>query len=109
MKATPRSRARRPAAQGPAPAAGPMRPARELPIIHPHAAGIDVGATEHYVCVPADAVGAGEWAVRKFGAFSGELDQLVDWLLACHVTTVAMESTGVYWIPLYQKLEAAGL
>jgi len=86
-----------------------MRPARELPIIHPHAAGIDVGATEHYVCVPADAVGAGESAVRKFGAFSGELDQSVDWLLACHVTTVAMESTGVYWIPLYQKLEAAGL
>jgi transposase len=59
--------------------------------------------------VPADAVGPIECPVRSFGAFTGELDQLVEWLLACKVTTVAMESTGVYWIPLYQKLEAAGL
>jgi transposase len=109
MKASKPSRVPRPAAKRSAPASGPMCPAKELPVLHPHAAGIDVGATEHYACVPADAVGASESAVRSFGAFSGELDQLVEWLLACQVSTVAMESTGVYWIPLFQKLEAAGL
>jgi transposase len=80
-----------------------------MPVIHPHAAGIDVGSVEHYVCVPADAVPAGESAVRSFGGFTGELDKLVEWLQHCGVRTVAMESTGVYWIALAQKLEAAGL
>jgi transposase len=86
-----------------------IRPANKLPVVHPHAAGIDVGATEHSVCVPEDAVPAGESPVRQYRAFSGNLDQLVEWLQACKVQTVAMESTGVYWIPLYQKLERAGL
>jgi transposase len=86
-----------------------IRPASRLPVVHPHAAGIDVGATEHSVCVPGDAVTAGEPPVRQFRAFTGDLDQLVEWLQACKVKTVAMESTGVYWIPLYQKLECAGL
>jgi len=86
-----------------------IRPTNKLPVLHPHAAGIDVGATEHSVCVPEDAVPAGESPVRQFKAFTGDLDQLVEWLQACHVKTVAMESTGVYWIPLYQKLERAGL
>jgi hypothetical protein len=80
-----------------------------LPVLHPHSAGIDVGATQHFVCVPADAVGADESPVRSFGAFTGQLNQVVEWLRACQVQTVAMESTGVYWIPLFQKLEAAGL
>ena len=101
---TPRHAANKPPSE-----AGPIRPAKELPVINPHAAGIDVGATQHYVCVPADAVAAGESVVRNFGAFTGELDQVVEWLQACQVSTVAMESTGVYWIPLFQKLEAAGL
>jgi transposase len=109
MEATKPSRAPRTAAKRPIPATGPTRPAKDLPVINPHAAGIDVGATQHYVCVPADTVGADESTVRRFGAFTGELNQLVEWLLACRVTTVAMESTGVYWIPLFQKLEAAGL
>ncbi len=109
MKAAKPSQAPRTVAKRSVPAVGPIRPAKDLPVINPHAAGIDVGATEHYVCVPADAVGADESAVRSFGAFTGELDQLVEWLLACQVTTVAMESTGVYWIPLFQKLEMAGL
>jgi transposase len=109
MKAAKPSQAPHHAANKPPSAAGPIRPAKELPVINPHAAGIDVGATEHYVCVPADAVGDSESAVRSFGAFTGELDQLVEWLLACKVTTVAMESTGVYWIPLFQKLEGARL
>ncbi len=78
-------------------------------MVHPHSAGIDVGATEHSVCVPEDAVPAGESAVRQFRAFTGDLDQLVEWVRRCKVETVAMESTGVYWIPIYQKLERAGL
>ncbi len=87
----------------------PIKPAANLPVIHPHAAGIDIGSVEHYVCVPADAVAAGESAVRRFSGFTGELDKLVAWLQGCGVRTVAMESTGVYWIPLAQKLEAAGI
>jgi transposase len=86
-----------------------IRPAKQLPVLHPHAAGIDVGATEHSVCVPEDAVPTGASSVRQYRAFTGQLDQLVEWLQACAVQTVAMESTGVYWIPLYQKLERAGL
>jgi transposase len=86
-----------------------FRPSAQLPIIHPHAAGIDVGATSHWVCVPEDSVGAGESAVREFGAYTRDLDELVEWLLKCGVKTVAMESTSVYWIPLAQKLDAAGL
>jgi transposase len=82
--------------------------AKSLTVIHPHAAGVDIGATEHHGAVPPDAVPAGQPAVRRFGTFSEDLDQLVEWLKACGVTTVAMESTGVYWIPLFQKLEAAG-
>lgn len=88
----------------PAPA---IKPAAKMPVIHPHAAGIDVGSMEHYVCVASDAVAAGEASVRSFGAFSGELDKLVEWLRSCGVKTAAMESTGVYWIALAQKLEAA--
>jgi transposase len=88
---------------------GPIRPAARMPVVNPHAAGIDVGSTEHYVCVPEDAVPEGESNVRSFGAFTGDLDKLVEWLQLCGVKTVAMESTGVFWIPLAQKLEAAGL
>src|SRR6266699_6053769 len=74
-------------------------------IIHPHAAGIDVGAEEHWVCVPAD---RDAQPVQKFSAFTCDLHRLADWFTACRVTTVAMESTGVYWIPLFQILEARG-
>jgi transposase len=88
---------------------GPIRPAASLPVINPHAAGIDIGASEHYVCVPVDAVSAEQSPVRRFGAFTRDLDQLVEWLRSCGVTTAAMESTGVYWVALYEKLEAAGI
>lgn len=80
-----------------------------MPVINPHAAAIDVGATSHWVCVPEDAVAEGESPVREFGAYTCDLDELVEWLLKCGVKTVVMESTSVYWIPLFQKLEAAGL
>jgi len=78
-------------------------------VVHPHAAGIDVGATEHYVAVPPDRMAEGESAVRRFGAFTQDLEMLVEWLKACLVDTVAMESTGIYWLPLFQKLEASGI
>ena len=76
-----------------------------MPIIHPHAAGIDVGAEEHWVCVPAD---RDAQPIQKFSAFPCDLHRLADWLTACQITTVVMESTSVYWIPLFQILEARG-
>jgi transposase len=80
-----------------------------LSVVNPNAAGIDVGSTSHYVAVPPGSVAEGESAVRKFGGFTPDLDQMVEWLKACGVTTVAMESTGVDWIAPYEKLKAAGL
>jgi transposase len=76
-----------------------------MPQLNAHAAGIDVGASAHYVAVPADRA---EQPVRSFGAFTEDLHALAKWLRECGVTTVAMESTGVYWIPLYQILESSG-
>jgi hypothetical protein len=84
-------------------------PAQELQILRPDAAGIDCGAQEHYIAVPPERVSAGEATVRRFSAFTEGLDAAVEWLKACRVTTVAMEATGIYWIPLHQKLEAAGI
>lgn len=75
------------------------------PTIHPRAAGIDIGAKEHWVCVPP---GSASENVRKFGPFTADLMALADWLQECGVTTVAMEATGVYWIPVFQILEARG-
>jgi transposase len=91
------------------PKVGPTKPAEQMPTLHPHAAGIDLGNTAHWVCVPADSVAAGESPVREFGVFNPQLDQMVEWLKRCQVRTVALESTGVMWIPVFQKLEAAGL
>src|SRR4029453_2228819 len=88
---------------------GTIRPSANLPVVNGHAGGIDVGSTEHYVCVPEDAVGEDESNVRSFRTFSGELNKLVEWLQQCGVRTVALESTGVFWIPLVQKLDYAGL
>jgi transposase len=70
--------------------------------IQPNAAGIDIGAEEIYVCVPA---GRDEERVQVFPTFTSDLHQLADWLKACGVETVAMESTGVYWVPLFDILE----
>ena len=87
----------------------PLRPSAQMPIVNPHAAGIDIGATAHWVCVPEDAVPPDQSPVREFGARTPDLDVLVEWLLKCGVKTIAMESTSVYWIPLAYKLDAAGL
>jgi transposase len=85
-----------------------MQAPEQMDIVNRHAAGIDCGAREHYAAVPPDSVKQGEPIVRSFSAFTQGLDALVEWFKVCGVTTVAMESTGVYWIALYQKLEAAG-
>ena len=74
--------------------------------INENAAGIDLGSGEHWVCVPA---GRADKNVRRFGCFTPDLIALVDWLIECQVDTVAMEATGVYWIPVFQILEARGL
>jgi transposase len=78
---------------------------QKLEMIRPNAAGIDVASAEHWVCVPEDRA---EPHIRRFGTFTRDLSAIADWLAECGVTTVAMESTGVYWIPLYQVLEARG-
>jgi len=88
---------------------GSGKPAKQMPTVHPHAAGIDLGNAEHFVCVPADSVPAGQNPVRSFGVFNPQLDEMVEWLKRCQVQSVAIESTGVMWIPVFQKLEAAGL
>jgi transposase len=76
-----------------------------LDVMHPDAAGIDVGNSAHYVAVRPD---RDPDSVRRFDCFTAELHRLADWLQHCGVTTVAMQSTGVYWIPLYEILDARG-
>jgi transposase len=76
-----------------------------LSVQHPHAAGIDVHSDMHMVCVPAD---RDSQPVRRFGANTCDLLAIADWLTQCGVTTVALESTGVYWIPLLELLESRG-
>ncbi|HKB40041.1 MAG TPA: IS110 family transposase [Gemmataceae bacterium] len=118
------SRHKRPPAQAKSSAnEAPPRPASRppraqpvtLPVLNPNAAGIDVHSDMHMVCVPADRVSSaaaeaasGPANVRRFGANSCDLRAIADWLAECGVTTVAMESTGVYWIPLFELLESRG-
>ena len=78
---------------------------QKLNIKYADAAGIDIGSTVHYVCVPERRDGQ---CVRKFGAFTADLYQLANWLKKCRIKSVVMESTGVYWIPLFQILEDRG-
>ena len=77
----------------------------ELSQLNLNSAGIDVGATSHFVAVPADRA---EQSVQEFEAFTADLYRLADWLAECGVETVVMESTGVYWIPLFGVLEERG-
>ena len=71
-------------------------------VVFPNAAAIDIGATSHWVAVPRE---RDVEPVREFGAMTDDLHALADWLLACGIDTVALESTGVYWIPVYEVLE----
>ena len=77
-----------------------------LAVLQPDAAGIDIGARELYVAVPADRA---DKPVRSFPSFTRDLNELADWLEECSIRTVAMESTSVYWIPVYQILESRGI
>ena len=73
--------------------------------INRNVAGIDCGSAEHFVAVPPD---RDPTPVQSFTTFTQDLLRLADWLTACRVTSVAMEATGVYWIPIYEILEARG-
>ena len=83
-----------------------MRKREDSPEVFPNAAGIDIGGSSHWVAVPATAAVE---PVRECGTMTDDLHAMADWLLACGVDTVALESTGVYWIPVYEVLERRGL
>ena len=76
-----------------------------LDVVHGRAAGIDVGNSAHYVAVRPD---QDPEPVRRFACFTADLHRLADWLEACGVETIAMQSTSVYWIPLYEILAERG-
>ena len=84
----------------------PMRLPKHLVHLNTCAAGIDVGSKSHFVAVPE---GVDPEPVREFSTFTDDLERLADWLISCGVTTVAMESTGIYWIPVFEILEARSL
>lgn len=75
-------------------------------VVHPDAAGIDAGSEQHYVSVPEDRCSE---SVRTFGTFTSDLYELAAWLVSCDIKTVAIEATGVYWIPLFEILQEMGL
>jgi len=77
-----------------------------MPLINRNAGGIDVGATEMWVSVPPD---RDTEPVQQYGAFTRDLYAMADWLKQCRIESVAMESTGVYWIPVFQVLEERGI
>ena len=78
----------------------------DRPVLEPNAAGIDIGARETFVAVPSD---RDENPVRVFLPFTEDLQEMAKWLVSCGITTVAMESTGVYWIPPHNVLEQYGV
>ena len=82
-----------------------LRRRREFALVHPNAAAIDIGATMHMAAVGPD---CDPEPVRSFGTFTGDLHRLADWFASCGVKTVVMESTGVYWIPVYEILDQRG-
>lgn len=77
-----------------------------LPVIHQRAAGIDIGSRFHVVAVPTDLTNE---PVQTFQAFTADIQQMAAWLLAIGIETVVMDSTGVYWVPVFEVLESAGL
>lgn len=87
--------------RGPKPRSSPAA----LERLHPHAAGIDGGSAEHFVAVPPD---RDPTPVQAFPTFTADRHRLAAWLTACRSTHVAMEATGVYWIPIFEILDARG-
>ncbi len=82
-----------------------MKKSSRMPIVDPHAEGVDIGAEFHIVAVPPD---VDPEPVRTFQSVTGDLQHMSDWLKTCHITIIAMESTGVFWMPAFKILEAAG-
>jgi transposase len=82
------------------------RKSKGLPIVNDSAAGIDIGSRFHVVAIPPDTA---EETVRTFKSFTADLHRMANWLVESGITTVAMESTGVYWVPAYEILEERGL
>jgi hypothetical protein len=76
-----------------------------ISIINPNAAGIDIGGSSHFVAVPKD---RDQTNVKEFGCFTADLQEMVCWLKKCKIETIAMESTGSYWIPVFEILDRAG-
>lgn len=81
------------------------RTVKALHVLQPNAAGIDIGATEIYIAVPED---RSQEQVRHFGTFTEDLQEAAQWLKSCDIESIAMESTGVYWIPVFQVLDSYG-
>ena len=79
---------------------------QELSILHDHAAGIDIGSTFHVVAISPE---LDEQPVQTFGTFTQELHRLAEWLVKHKITTVAMESTGVYWVAVFEILQDHGI
>ena len=79
-----------------------------LPVSNPKAAGIDIGSRTHWVCVGYSAVADDDRHIREFSTYTDGLQSVVAWLRELGVTTVAMESTGIYWIPLFEMLTDQG-
>src|SRR6202166_2897045 len=76
-----------------------------MEVVHPDAAGIDIGNESHYVAVPPT---RDSQPVRRFGCTTSELKEMAGWLKQCAIRTIALQSTGVYWIAVYDILEEAG-
>lgn len=89
-----------------APTQGEFRSTEGLPVVNPQAAGADIGADSIYICIPGPDQ---TQIVRTFGVYTADLHAIADWLVAHGIQTIAMESTGVYWIPLFEVLEARGI
>lgn len=84
----------------------PRRRRARLKVVNPRSAGIDIGSRFHIVAIPAE---LDDEPVRKFSSFTSDLKSMARWLLAIGITTVAMESTGIYWVPLYEILVGHGI
>jgi len=87
-------------------AQGEMRATEGLPVLNPNAAGADIGAEAIFVCLPGPDQ---TQIVRSFGTYTADLNAIAAWLAEHGIQTIAMESTGVYWIPLFEVLEGRGL
>ena len=82
-----------------------VRKQEPLSVVYPNAAGIDIGGHSHFVAVPPERC---EHSVREFKSFTASPEEMAQWLKTCAVDTVVMESTGVYWIPIFEILEQHG-